>query len=223
MPRKLGDILLNITVTLVTIAALIAVGFRIKSSYSADERNAGVEPVRVKDWQTYATAGERIGPARAPVTVTIFSDFQCPYCRELAADLRAIRKEHPGEMTVFYRHFPLRIHANARAAAFASICAAQQGVFERMHDELFLHQDSIGRADWSWFTKNSHVPNPDALASCMADSVRLFPRLQRDSAAGARLGVEGTPTFLLNDLKISGSPGPKRLEEYFAAAWNASK
>lgn len=222
MRQTTSNILLNTAVVVVTVAALIAVVGRVRASYFSNNADSSIEPVPVKEWRSFASGGALIGPADGIVTVIIFSDFQCPYCRDLAADLRTVRAERPGQIRVIYRHFPLRIHANARGAAFASMCAGQQGLFEAMHNELFLHQDSIGHAPWTWFADRSHVTRLNQFDACMRDSLALLPSLKRDSVDGLRLGVQGTPTFLINNLKVFGAPGLKRLEEYIASAEKAS-
>jgi hypothetical protein len=83
-----------------------------------------------------------LGPPDAAVTITVFSDFQCPYCREQAKILRAALAPVPSQVRIVFRNLPLPIHTWSRAAAEAAACAAQQGnsAFWAVHDFLFNRQ-----------------------------------------------------------------------------------
>jgi Thioredoxin len=68
-----------------------------------------------------------LGPAEAPVTIMVFSDFQCPFCGRFAQMLRksVLSQENP-DVRIVFREFPLQMHAWALPAAKAAVCAAQQ-------------------------------------------------------------------------------------------------
>ena len=160
-----------------------------------------------------------MGGTNVQVTITIFSDFQCPYCRTVAADLAEIRRAHAsdGRVAVIYRHYPLQFHKTAHLAAMAAECAGLQGRFEAYHDQLFAHQDSLNYAQWSSYARNANVANIARFETCLRDG-RVAAVITRDSIAGDRLGVRGTPTLLVNNQKLVGSPGREALQGYVAAA-----
>jgi len=164
----------------------------------------------IADWQNYVV-GQRIGPADAKVTIVEFSDFQCPYCREAAGRLTALVDKHRGQVALVYRHFPLSYHEYAVPAAVASICAGKQGRFEKFHDLLFARQDSLGQIPWTEFATAAGVSDEPAFEACLA-SAEPAGDVERDRQAGSRLGVRGTPAFLINDQLISGTL-PGLLEE----------
>lgn len=84
------------------------------------------------------------GPLTAPVTVTVYTDFQCPACAQLHATLTELAQTYPGDFAVVYRAFPLEpLHDKARLAVQAAAAAGAQGQFWAMHDLLFTRQ-----ADW---------------------------------------------------------------------------
>ena len=93
--------------------------------------------------------GEHIfGPKGAPVTLIIYSDFQCPNCARLAASLRELMAAHPNDLRLVYRHLPLSgEHDKAVLAAQVAEAADWQGKFWEMHDLLFARQ-----GDWSAFS-----------------------------------------------------------------------
>src|SRR6185312_9505611 len=78
------------------------------------------------------------GPANAPVKIFLFSDFECPYCKEEAKTLREnVAKDHPNDVRIIYKDFPLdSIHPWARPAAIAGQCIAGQkpAAFWSFHD-----------------------------------------------------------------------------------------
>lgn len=83
------------------------------------------------------------GSESAPVTIAVFSDFQCPYCARFASMMKELAPRD-GVRLVF-RHLPLSMHSWARPAAEAAACAQDQGAgyFWRLHDYLFEHQREI--------------------------------------------------------------------------------
>ncbi len=113
------------------------------------------------------------------------------------------RDHHPQDVRIVFRHYPLAIHDSAGAAARAAECAALEGDFEPFHHFLFANAKLIGQKDWLWFAREAGMTNIAAFGTCLKTQ-RDFPEIERDRAAGERLGVDGTPTFLVNDLKIPG-------------------
>lgn len=165
---------------------------------------AGPAPLQPQpDWQSYATGGHRLGPSGARAVIVEFADFQCPACRALEPRLRAERTEHPQDVAVIYRHYPLVKHIFARPAAIASECAARQGRFEAMHDTLFVLGDSIGVRAWHAVARAAAVPDLRAFDVCMSDG-SANDVLLRDSVAARRLRVIGTPTLLIDGVRVNG-------------------
>lgn len=156
-----------------------------------------------------------MGPERAPVTVVVFSDFQCPYCALLTQRLRVLRVKYPQNVAVVYRHFPLAAHQYSMAAARASECAAAQDRFEAFHDALFASQEAIGRVPWTHFALMAGVRDTTAFNRCTASDSALSV-VARDSAAAKRLGVTGTPVLLINQTRLEGAQPLDTLEAYVA-------
>lgn len=162
--------------------------------------NEGLSPD--PDHTGYTMAGDQYrGDADAKVVVIEFSDFQCPFCGRHTSQTQPVLDERfvdSGEVRWVFKHFPLNIHAQAPAAGVAAECAAEQGEFWRMHEELF-----VGMASWS-----IREPNPvfvdiatsmgldiDEFTSCLEDEAMLA-RVDEDFEAG-RPFVQGTPTFIV--------------------------
>lgn len=173
---------------------------------------------QIDDWEALAAEGAVMGPADAPVRIVEFSDFQCPFCRVVQETLAAVRARHPDRVAIVYRHLPLdALHPHARAAANAVECAGEQGRFAEYHDGLFAAQDSIGVRSWDHFAEEAGLPDLDAFRQCVAEN-RYADRVERDALLAAELGLEATPTLIVNGTVYSGAPPEEELERLVRAA-----
>ena len=89
-------------------------------------------------------------PARgnpgAPVTLVVWSDFQCPFCARASTTMRELEAAYPEQLRVVFKHLPLPFHESAFFAAEAALAAHEQGKFWQMHDCLFARQDRMDPA-----------------------------------------------------------------------------
>jgi len=177
-------------------------------------------PTKVADWKSYATDGIRVGAASAPVTIVEFSDFQCPFCKRAATYLDSVRLRHPSDVAIVYRHYPL--HRYAIAAAQLAECANSRGVFWPVQLALFNGADSIGTRPWASYARAGGMPDTTDLSDCMSQSW-VSARLRTDSIAADRLGVTGTPTFVINETRVPGFPGDTVLDRYVDAALRSAR
>ncbi len=145
-----------------------------------------------------------IGPESAPVTLVEFSDFQCPYCSTMAANLHKIIEKYGKQVRLVFRNFPLtQIHANAQRAAEAGYCAAENGRFWEMHDLMFKSQDKLSEADLK--AKASSLTLDEKTFSDCLTSGRHAAKVKEDLTEGLRLGVSGTPALFINGRPMPGS------------------
>ncbi len=155
-----------------------------------------------------------LGNKDAKVTIVEFSDFQCPFCKQLFDEaLPQIKKEYidTGKAKLAYRHYPLTsIHPNAQKAAEASECANAQDKFWEYHDILFTNQ-----ADWESLSASEALNkfveyantigiNGETLRECVS-SDSMAKRVQADIDDGSKVGVDGTPASFVNGMLISGA------------------
>lgn len=174
--------------------------------------SSGLTAEAVPNWRAYASTGHRTGPANAPVTMVVFSDFQCPACKVLADQVHTLRERHPGRFSVVYRHHPLPSHSHALPAARASECAARQGRFTEYHDALFASQETLGYTPWQKFAEVAGVPDVAAFQRCFVEPGQV-EQLVRDAEDARRLGVTGTPTLVVNGRRYNGVPTTSVLEQ----------
>jgi protein-disulfide isomerase len=148
------------------------------------------------------------GPPLAPVTLVVFSDFQCSYCKQEAEVLRQhVAQTFPREVRVVFHDFPLeQIHPWARAASIAGRCVYQQSQdkFWTYHDWVFANQQQLTVENVKQQTAGWAVANGvDAgkFQACMADAA-TNGEIDKLLAQGRALGVNATPTLVINGRKI---------------------
>jgi protein-disulfide isomerase len=198
---NLGSAVLNGATAILVMCAVCVTALRLHDALAEPRPGAAVAPTHVNQWRAYADAGHRMGPESAAVTIVEFSDFQCPFCRRAAPTLRALRSRYPRDLAVIYRHLPG--HQYSLPAAIAAECAGRAGYFEAFHDALFAEADSIGKKPWSRFAREVGILDTAGFSACLRDA--SVPQLVfRDTLAATALAVRGTPTFLINDLEVTG-------------------
>ena len=136
------------------------------------------------------------GSPNAPLAIVIFSDFECPFCSQFAKEtLPALTKAYvdPGKAILAFRHLPNdKLHPTARLAADAADCAAQEGKFWILHDQLFENPKGLSRPVVNEHLKSLGLAQP--LAACLG-----VPREQvtRDLEEARTLGIGATPTTIV--------------------------
>lgn len=146
------------------------------------------------------------GARDAPVTLVVFSDFQCPFCRNGAAVLEALLAEYPAEARLVWKDLPLPMHAQAEPAAeFARAVRARLGDdgFWRAHALLYESQATLGDATYRDIAKKVGLPWEDARAAMRG--ARYGSIIQASVLLSDRVDVPATPTTFVNGRKIVGS------------------
>jgi len=143
------------------------------------------------------------GPKDAPLTVVLFSDFQCPFCGRVEPSLTELEKAYPGKVRVFWKNFPLPFHNNAKPAAEAAMAANEQGKFWEMHDILFKNQQNLDAASLEKYAKEIGLDM--ARFKAAVDSHKFAAQIEADAKQGGSLGVQGTPASFLNGHFINGA------------------
>jgi protein-disulfide isomerase len=140
------------------------------------------------------------GPANAPVTITVFDDFQCPYCARLLPTLERVLATYPNNVRLVFKHFPLSMHKFANQAAKASIAARKQGKFWPLHDLLFANYNKLNKA------KIRELAESAGLDMERFDKDMASPALQQEISADMKLGtdsgVRGTPAVYINGAQL---------------------
>jgi len=156
-----------------------------------------IEIMRLEFIQEVATEGLPFkGPEKAPVTIAVFDDYQCPYCARLEPQLKQILEKYPQQVKLVIKHFPLRSHAQAMPAAKAALAAYRQGKFWDLHEKLFQNQNQLSEARIKELAQALHL-DMGRFEKDMKDPV-IDQMINQDLQNGFQVQVQGTPTVFVN-------------------------
>jgi protein-disulfide isomerase len=165
------------------------------------------------------------GNKDAKVTIVEYSDFQCPFCKRATDILPGILKEYDGKVKLVYKQFPLPNHPWAKDAAIASVCAYKQGNndFWRFHDLVFEKQKEItvekSKEQFKAFAKELGL-DMGKFEACLS-SPEAAARVQDEMKEGQSIGVNSTPTFVVNGMPVPGA-NPEGLKAAIEASLSGS-
>lgn len=145
-----------------------------------------------------------LGGQEAGVLIVEFSDFQCPFCKQSQGVLKKVLQTYGEQVKLVFKHLPLEIHSESFSSARAAVCAGEQNSFWPYHDALFAASDLSPeklkrmaadlRLDVAGFT------------ACF-ESERSRAAVLSDVREAGRLGVNATPTFIVNGTLRQGALG----------------
>ena len=140
-------------------------------------------------------AAQRPGAA-APVTLTVFCNFQSPHCAALQSTLADLLSLYPGSLRIAARDLPLPMHALAPLAAEAARCAGQQGKYWAFHDLLWARGRDPDRAELDAVAQASGL-DAAAFATCV-QSHSESRAVAADVELAHRLGLGIVPAVFVN-------------------------
>jgi protein-disulfide isomerase len=219
-----GETKALIALAIVTVAVFISGVFIFNSSESKSKSGSEEQPVPAE--KLVRSDSYKIESKEAKVTVVEFLDFECEACRAADPVVKQMLEEYKGKITFVVRYFPLSGHRKSQLAANAAEAAGAQGKFWEMKDMLFTRQDEWGNAA-------SNVPDEKTIelfggyAQELGLDTERFKKevtdrtyqkkVLRDLNEGVSLGVNATPTFFINGIRMSGVPRYEELKEKIEA------
>jgi protein-disulfide isomerase len=166
--------------------------------------------------QTLELTGEQYaaeGDPDAPITVIEFSDYGCPFCRRYVGTTYPIIKQEyidTGKIYYVFKDFPIaQLHPQAHIASEAAECSGEQGKYWVMHDTLFSAPsewdttEATAREVFAVYAERIGLDTP-RFDDCMAQG-RYRAGISSNMAEGRRMGVTGTPTFIVNGKLLVGA------------------
>lgn len=170
-----------------------------------------------------------MGDESAPLTLVEFSDYQCPYCqRHFNQTTPLIRQNYidTGKVKYVFRDFPLSFHSDAKQAAAGAECAREQGgddMYFEMNESIFTgSQSSISLSTLSGYAEDLGLNTAD-FDNCVK-SGKYDTEVDKDIAAGASYGINGTPGFVITNgeksIRLSGALPYSEFEKEFDALLN---
>lgn len=159
-----------------------------------------IEPPRVS---VVAETVRVRGPEDAPISIIEFSDFQCPFCRQVQPALAELQAKYGDQVRWSFKDLPLNsIHPQAQKAAEAARCAAEQDKFWEFRATMF-ESSNITRELFDSTAETLGVDMGD-FAACL-DSDRHRDAVLADSAEAESMGISGTPAFVINGVLLTGA------------------
>ncbi|MGH7969741.1 MAG: DsbA family protein [Limisphaerales bacterium] len=144
------------------------------------------------------------GPFDAPLTLLEYGDFECPVCGMAYPVVKAVQKNLRDRLRLVFRHFPLtNVHPHSEHAAEAAEAAGKRSAFWPMHDLLFENQEALEDEDLLEYAAALGLDSAVIVAEIEAGAYAR--RVREDFMTGVRSGVNGTPTFFINEMRYDGS------------------
>lgn len=142
-----------------------------------------------------------LGPAAAPVTIVMFSDFQCSACAAAHPELKRAMANFPDKVKLVVRNYPLEsIHDNAFSSAVAANAAHAQGKFFEYIEKLYAKQDGLDEASLKKYAAELGLNAAQFAIDFSAE--KTAAEVRKDMADGNSYGINSTPTIYVNGVKV---------------------
>jgi len=148
------------------------------------------------------------GPKDAPITMIVFSDYECPFCRRAEGTVEQVLKTYEGKIKYVFRDYPLPFHQKARPAAVAANCAIPQGKYWEFNQKLFTAD--LGPESYKKIATELGL-DVKKFDECVAKNDQKS--IEQDIADGGAVGVNGTPAFFINGRMLSGAQPAEAFKE----------
>ncbi|HCW92368.1 MAG TPA: hypothetical protein DHM44_01665 [Flexistipes sinusarabici] len=140
-------------------------------------------------------------PETAKVKIVIFSDFECPYCKNLSNGLSTFFDEHKDDIVIYYKHYPLSFHKNAQLLSKIYEAGKKMGYYWNMYQYDYtnktyeeitsIFEQKLKEGEIGQFYKTLNSPE-------------ITQKIEKNIKQGQEIGVNGTPYMLVNGHPISG-------------------
>jgi len=142
-----------------------------------------------------------LGPATAPVTIVMFSDFQCSACAATHPELKRAMSEFVGKVRLVVRNYPLEsIHENAFRSALAANAAHAQGKFFEYIEKLYVKRDDLDEISLKRYAVDLGLNATQFAIDFSAE--KTAAEVRKDMADGNSYGINSTPTIYINGVKV---------------------
>jgi RNA polymerase sigma factor (sigma-70 family) len=163
------------------------------------EREPTLDPATIARLQL--DKGPARGPAKAPVTIIVYTDFQCSFCGQVLGTIDQLWDEYPHQLRLVVKEFP--VHQTALLAAEAALAADEQGKFWELHDLMMANQDDLSEEALLDYGARAGL-DVKKLKSAL-DRRTYKKAVEADMEAGKQADVKGTPCFFINGKQFTGA------------------
>ena len=162
-------------------------------------------------------ASAAAGNPKGDVSVVVFFDYACPYCRQGHADVQKIAAGD-SNVRIVYRDFPVLSPASDEAA-MASLSAAQQGKYQQFHDAMFESPGKVAHERTIAIVRTAGLDEMRTARDLAAPALKA--EVKKNLELGRALGLTGTPSYVIGNRILSGAVGYDKLKEAIAEARKA--
>jgi protein-disulfide isomerase len=199
-----------------TLVLIVGAGFLLSGDES--KANKPVDQVRLLGDQRHveatssgvlavgSEASTSSNEANIKATIVEFSDFQCPACKASQPLVDQVMSKYAGKVRLVYRNFPLeQLHKNALAAARVAEAVAETGKYWPFHDVLFEKQEEWAESGnveefFNTYAKDLGI-DTEVVKKGLTDN-KYLDLVRKDQSDGTALGINATPTFFVNGVKV---------------------
>ncbi|QHC25369.1 DsbA family protein [Streptomyces sp. GS7] len=242
--RKLAAIGAVVALVVAVIAIAVAVGKAVEGGRdeggtaapdTAASAQSQEDPAQQKLYDDFARRTSRrvagdplaVGKPDAPVVLVEYADYQCSFCGRFTRETQpALIKKFvdAGTLRIEFRNFPV-FGADSERAARASWAAGRQGRFWQLHDQLYAETrkgDALAEDKLVDLARASGVPDIEKFRADLK-SPAADQALKKDQDEGYQLGVQSTPSFLINGRPVAGAQPTGVFEQAITRAAAAAK
>lgn len=196
------NVLPNIFTGILVLCAVTVTALSVHQ-YLSTRNSDAASSAHVDNWERLLLDRPvNLGSNGATLKIIEFSDYECPYCKQIEPNLQALIKKNQNKVAVVRYDLPLKeIHPYAYKAAIASRCAAIQGVYEPYEDQLF--KADLASADWVTLARQAKVPDLARFSTCVSTD-ETASLIEADMNTANQLGIKGTPTLVINGKIVPG-------------------
>ncbi len=183
---------------------------------TADNATPTDQPAQQQTYKRYVIPVDNeptLGPANAAITLVMYSDYECPFCKKWYDEVFKPLQDHYGDKIKFvYKDFPLYgKHENAAPAAEAADCAGDQGKYWEYQAKLFSSEKAYGQDTYLQYAGDLSLDGKQ-FQECLTTR-KYAEEVQEDYDFASQLGVQSTPTFFVNGIPIVGAQPLQAFEQ----------
>lgn len=208
--KPFGKFLLGLLglILLITIFSFLYVRDQVKAIRLSAQKTQALNQQKQINAILYGNNNFFLGTSTPKLIIVEFSDFACPYCKQLSTVIRHAGEKYKDQVQIIFRDFPV-ISEKSIDLALAARCAGAQGKFWEMHDLLFAQQDALKKDEANLPINLRSMAadlklNTDDFSSCLNDKAYLND-VQNNLNDGQTIGVTQTPTWFMGSNRGLGA------------------
>ncbi|MFA5420884.1 MAG: thioredoxin domain-containing protein [Patescibacteria group bacterium] len=164
------------------------------------DENFNMEDYKSKMLLVEGLNNNHLGKDDASITLVLFSDFNCSYCKSTAEVVAALNGKYGDRIKIIVREFPI-MNDDSISLAIAALCAGDQGKYWQMYYKLFEVQGQFRVSDLAYIARLAGVSDVKEFSDCI-NSDKHYNDVYKNRVDGEALGIQGTPTWFLKGEKL---------------------